>query len=82
MHSRLLLDLQDEITCLEKELDDVDWDDEGDDRLRSREIDVQKAEGDGDSRNRRQILAEIKTKLMEYGTQLASAHPFAILMVG
>ena len=75
MHSRLLLDLQDEITCLEKELDDVDWDDEGDDRLRSREIDVQKAEGDGDSRNRRQILAEIKTKLMEYGTQLALATP-------
>jgi len=82
LHSRLLLDLQDEITCLEKELDDVDWDDEGDDRLRSREIDVQKAEGEGGSRNRRQILAEIKAKLMEYGTQLASANLFAILMVG
>lgn len=73
LHSRLLLDLQDEITCLEKELDDVDWDDDGDDRLRSREIDVQKAEGDGDSRNRRQILAEIKTKLMEYDEILIKA---------
>lgn len=73
LHSRLLLDLQDEITCLEKELDEVDWDDEGDDRLRSREIDVQKAEGEGDSRNRRQILAEIKTKLMEYDEILIKA---------
>jgi len=73
LHSRLLLDLQDEITCLEKELDDVDWDDEGDDRLRSREIDVQKAEGEGDGRNRRQILAEIKTKLMEYDEILIKA---------
>lgn len=73
LHSRLLLDLQDEITCLEKELDDVDWDDEGDNRLRSREIDVQKAEGEGDSRNRRQILAEIKAKLMEYDEILIKA---------
>lgn len=73
LHSRLLLDLQDEITCLEKELDDVDWDDEGDDRLRSREIDVQKADGEGDGRNRRQILAEIKTKLMEYDEILIKA---------
>lgn len=69
LHSRVLLDLQDEITCLEKELDEIDWDDsdEAPERLRSRDIDVQKAAGEGDARNRRVILKEIKEKLMEYG---------------
>lgn len=69
LHSRVLLDLQDEITCLEKELDEIDWDDfeEDPNRLRSREIDVNKASSEGDTRNRRVILREIKQKLMEYG---------------
>lgn len=69
LHSRILLDLQDEITCLEKELDDIDWDDEAEDadRLRSREIDVDKARAEGDARTRRVILREIREKLMEYG---------------
>lgn len=70
LHSRVLLDYQDEITTLEKELDEVDWDDFDEDpnRLRSREIDVTKASEEGDDvRNRRVILREIKAKLMEYG---------------
>lgn len=69
LHSRVLLDLQDEITTLEKELDEIDWDDFDDepDRLRSRDIDVAKASQDGNARNRRVILREIKDKLMEYG---------------
>lgn len=64
-----MLDLQDEITSLEKELDEKDWDDEEDDsdRLRSREIDVARARTQGGERTRRVILCEIKTKLMEYG---------------
>jgi hypothetical protein len=70
LHSRVLLDLQDEITSLERELDEIDLDDlDADpDRLRSRELDVDRASREGSSRNRRVILREIKTKLMEYGT--------------
>jgi hypothetical protein len=69
LHSRVLLDLQDEITTLEKELDEVDWDDFDDDpdRLRSREIDVSKAGNESNTRNRRVILDEIRTKLLQYG---------------
>lgn len=75
LHSRVLLDLQDEITTLERELDDIDWDDfdEEPERLRSREIDVAKAQDEGDTRNRRVILREIKAKLMEYDEVLIKA---------
>ncbi|OCK80680.1 hypothetical protein K432DRAFT_38196 [Lepidopterella palustris CBS 459.81] len=75
LHSRVLLDLQDEITTLEKELDEIDWDDFDDDpdRLRSREIDVQKAEGAGSERTRRQVLADIRTKLVDYDELLIKA---------
>ena len=64
-----MLDLQDEITCLEKELDEVDWDDfdEDSDRLKSRDFDIRQPTGEGEPRNRRIILREIKSKLMEYG---------------
>lgn len=76
LHSRVLLDLQDEITCLERELDEIDWDDFDDDpeRLRSREVDVDKATTEGDARNRRVILREIKSKLMEYGSCMPQSH--------
>jgi hypothetical protein len=75
LHSRVLLDLQDEMTMLEKELDEVDWDDFEDEpmRLRSRETDIAKAATEGDARNRRVILREIKTKLMEYDEMLIKA---------
>ncbi|KAF2658094.1 hypothetical protein K491DRAFT_625354 [Lophiostoma macrostomum CBS 122681] len=75
LHSRLLLDLQDEITALEKELDDIDWDDfdEDPERLKSREHDMSRAAGEGDARNRRVILREIRTKLMEYDEVLIKA---------
>lgn len=75
LHSRILLDLQDEITFLEKELDEIDWDDLDDnpDRLRSREADVAAAAGEGEQRNRRVILKEIRTKLMEYDEVLIKA---------
>jgi hypothetical protein len=76
LHSRVLLDLQDEITTLEKELDEVDWDDfdEDPDRLRSREHDVSAAAADGpDTRSRRVILKDIKDKLMEYDEVLIKA---------
>jgi hypothetical protein len=74
LHSRLLLDLQDELTALEAELEEVDWDDHdfNPGRLRSREIDVEVARQEGDVRNRRYLLVEIKTKLTEYGLSSTS----------
>lgn len=68
LHSRILLDLQDEITELEKELDHLDWDDydEDEDRPRFREISTGHAEGEDEPRTRRVVLREIKTRLMEY----------------
>lgn len=67
-----MLDLQDEITALEKELDEKDWDDFEDDpeRLNSRETDVDRAAGEGTERNRRAILQEIREKLKEYGKSI------------
>ncbi|KAF2752007.1 hypothetical protein M011DRAFT_463492 [Sporormia fimetaria CBS 119925] len=76
LHSRVLLDLQDDITCLEKELDDLDWDDfeEDPNRLRSRETDVAAAETDApNARNRRVVLTEIRNKLMQYDEVLIKA---------
>lgn len=65
LHSRILLDLQDEITELEKELDNCDWDDFEEDPNRPRTRIV--AEGQEGERTRRTVLREIKSKLMEYG---------------
>lgn len=69
LHSRILLDLQDEITTLERELDELDEDDECDapERLKSREIDEERTANDGSNRTRRVILREIRQRLMEYG---------------
>jgi hypothetical protein len=78
LHSRVLLDLQDEITSLERELDELDLDDfdASPDRLRSRELDIDLASREATSRNRRVILREIKDKLMEYGTYAFTFHMF------
>ncbi|CAG5144358.1 uncharacterized protein ALTATR162_LOCUS1530 [Alternaria atra] len=75
LHSRVLLDLQDEITTLEKELDEIDWDDYDEDpvRLKSRDFDVSQSDGEGEPRSRRVIIREIKTKLMEYDEVLIKA---------
>lgn len=68
LHSRILLDLQSEITELEDELDQIDWDEveEDEDRPRFRTAEADAASGEG-SRTRRTVLREIKAKLMEYG---------------
>jgi hypothetical protein len=67
LHSRVLLDLQDEITTLEKELDDKEWDDIDEDEhcLKSRNASTR--HDAGSERTRRVILRDIKDKLMEYG---------------
>lgn len=69
LHSRLLLYLQDEIACAEKELDLMDKDDSEDTEfyqtcLKSRDKD--------DSRPghpRRKLLCTIKDLLLQYGTK-------------
>ena len=70
LHSRVLLDYQDEITSLETELDELDWEahSENPARLRTNDFDRdEEAAGDQSVRTRRTVLREIKTKLMEYG---------------
>jgi hypothetical protein len=75
LHSRVLLDLQDEITSLEKELDEIDLEDSLEDarRLKSRDYDVRQPDGEGAPRTRRVILREIKAKLLEYDDMLMKA---------
>lgn len=75
LHSRILLDLQDEITELEKELDQCDWDDhdENEDTPRFRQPCPDLAEGEEEPRNRRVVLREIKKLLMEYDEVLIKA---------
>jgi hypothetical protein len=64
LHSRILLDYQSEITELEEELDQCDWDEVDEDEDRPRFRAPEGAEG---VRDRRAILRDIKSKLMEYG---------------
>lgn len=77
LHSRVLLDLQDEITSLEAELDEIDLEDSFEDqrRLMSRDYDASQPHGEGAPRSRRVILREIKTKLLEYGMHTPISNP-------
>ena len=68
LHSRVLLDLQDEISTLEKELDTADMFDSAnghEDRLFSRRRDH--AQNIAADRSRRHILSDIRAKLVDYG---------------
>ncbi|KAI0588054.1 hypothetical protein Alg130_01678 [Pyrenophora tritici-repentis] len=75
LHSRVLLDLQDEITTLEKELDDIDWEDYEEDprRLKSRDFDASQSDDKGEPRSRRVILREIRDRLKDYDEVLIKA---------
>ena len=70
LHSRVLLDLQDEISTLEKELDTADtFDSENghENRLSSRRRDQVYAQNIAADRSRRHILSDIRAKLVDYG---------------
>ncbi|QDS67474.1 hypothetical protein FKW77_000952 [Venturia effusa] len=77
LHSRVLLELQDDIAALERELDEVDKaDDEtavGKRRLVNRQFDIKRSRGEDGFRPRREILAELRTKLLEYDELLIKA---------
>jgi hypothetical protein len=83
LHSRVLLDLQDEITSLEKELDEIDCEDavENPRRLMSRDYDIQQPLGEGADRSRRVILREIKAKLIEYGMYMSAITAIILVLI-
>jgi hypothetical protein len=70
LHSRVLLELQDEIRILERDLDDLDkMDHENKNyrRLKSRAVDIRDAKREGQQITRRTLIAEIRDKLVQYG---------------
>jgi hypothetical protein len=72
LHSRVILELQDELRCLEKNLTDVDEMDleNGDGkRLRSRINDLQQARREKTDSVRAQLINTIRGKLVNYGEQ-------------
>lgn len=81
LHSRVLLDLQYEISTLELELEQKDRDDADDAdtkrRVISRKIDDKLAERNGEERSRRHILTDIRKKLVEYDEVLIKARETA-----
>jgi hypothetical protein len=73
----VLLELQDDIAALERELDELDKIDKdtaiGQRRLINRQLDIKRPRSDEGFRPRREILAELRTKLVEYDELLIKA---------
>ncbi|KAH0557000.1 hypothetical protein GP486_005210, partial [Trichoglossum hirsutum] len=78
LHARVLLNKQDELRELEDQLDAKDKEDEGQRVLKSRVRDDKTAPAEGArGPTRKQILAEIETKLNEYDKLLTNAQNLA-----
>ncbi|KAL9094999.1 MAG: hypothetical protein Q9165_002601 [Trypethelium subeluteriae] len=80
LHSRVLLHLQEEVSSLERELDELDKEDEEDgnhDRLKNLELDRATAQAEREERPRHVIVGEIKNKLLEYDEVLIKAREMA-----
>lgn len=76
LHSRVLLELQDEIRILERDLDDLDkmdHENKNDRRLKSRAVDIRDAKREGQQITRRTLIAEIRDKLVQYDEILVKA---------
>ncbi|OCL11250.1 hypothetical protein AOQ84DRAFT_287629, partial [Glonium stellatum] len=76
LHSRVLLELQDEIRTLESELndlDEMDYENKNYRRLKSRTADIRDAKREGEKRTRRTLIAEIREKLVRYDEILVKA---------
>lgn len=67
LHARVILDLQDELRCLEEDLEEIDLENEGENRLRSRKDDLKYAKEKGVVSPRACILDNIRSKLISYG---------------
>ncbi|KAF2260732.1 hypothetical protein CC78DRAFT_571032 [Lojkania enalia] len=77
LHSRVILQLQDELRCLEEDLADLDQSDheiEGTRaRVTSRASDLKQAKRSNQSSEREGLLSKIREKLLQYDEILASA---------
>ncbi|KAL1606520.1 hypothetical protein SLS60_003925 [Paraconiothyrium brasiliense] len=73
LHSRVILDLQDELRCLEEQLEDIDLENEGEGRLRSRKDDLKYYKEEGLPSPRALLLETIRNKLVNYDEILAKA---------
>ena len=77
LHSRVLLELQEEISALERELDQLDQVDQeseaGQRRLANRRFDAKKPRAEDGFRSRSDIFAELRLKLIAYDELLIKA---------
>lgn len=74
LHSRVILELQDELRCLEKKLteaDEMDLENGDGKRLRSRHSDVQQARREKIDRFRTSLIETIRSKLVSYGSTVS-----------
>jgi hypothetical protein len=68
LHARVILDLQDELRCLEEDLEEIDLENQGTSRITSRKDDLEHAGALGKGPSARaQLVQTIRTKLVEYG---------------
>lgn len=73
LHSRVILELQDELRCLEENLAELDEIDDKNGRkkcLTSRASDLRQAKRDKKPSERASLLVAIRNKLVSYGTYL------------
>jgi hypothetical protein len=71
LHSRVILELQDELRCLEgklAELDEMDLENGDGKRLKSRDKDLMLARREGTDSIRAGLISTIRSKLISYGT--------------
>jgi hypothetical protein len=68
LHSRVILDMQDELRCLEEQLEEVDQDNEDEDRLGSRKDDLIHAREVGEESPRERLIEAIRSRLVKYGS--------------
>jgi hypothetical protein len=69
LHSRVILDLQDELRCLEESLEEIDIINEGQSRVRSRKDDLTHALREGIESPRAKLMERLHGKLMKYGEE-------------
>lgn len=70
LHSRVILELQDELRCLEKRLtesDEMDLENGNGKRLRSRNSDILQARRENTESVRAKLITTIRDKLVNYG---------------
>jgi hypothetical protein len=73
LHSRVILELQDELRCLEKQLtdaDEMDYENGDGKRLRSRDSDLHFAQREKTESIRAQLISTIRDKLVNYGESI------------